>query len=76
MLEFVKLVQQALPVSVNGVHVGVVTFGTEAEVNVDFNVHFNQESFNGAIDGINYAGKNSFSLSISSIAVSSSLDLQ
>lgn len=56
MLEFVKLVQKALPVSVDGIHVGVETFGSEAEVNVDFNVHFNQESFSGAIDGINYPG--------------------
>lgn len=56
MLEFVKKVQKALPTSVNGVHFGVVTYGSEAEVNIDFNVHFIQESFDSAIEGINYPG--------------------
>lgn len=56
LLEFVKEVQRALPISVNGIHLGVVTYGDEAEANMDFNINFSQENFESAIDGINYPG--------------------
>lgn len=59
-LEFVKEVLRSFPVSNEGVHAGLITYGKNARLNIDFNTLPDQTGTEAAIDTISYPGTESY----------------
>jgi len=58
-LEFVKEIFRSFPVSSEGVHAGLITYGTNARLNIAFNTLLDQPHIETAIDNIPYPGTES-----------------
>ena len=55
-LQFVKEVFRSFPVSSEGVHAGLITYGTNARLNINFDSLVDQPGIEAAIDTISYPG--------------------
>lgn len=55
-LEFVKEIFRSFPVSSEGVHAGLITYGTNARLNINFDTLLDQSRIEAAIDTISYPG--------------------
>ena len=55
-LEFVKDIFRSFPVSMDGVHAGLITYGTNARLNINFDSLLDQLRIEAAIDTISYPG--------------------
>ena len=55
-LQFVKEVFRSFPVSSEGVHAGLITYGTNARLNINFDSLLDQPGIEAAIDTISYPG--------------------
>lgn len=59
-LEFVKEIFRSFPVSSEGVHAGLITYGTNARLNINFDTLLDQSRIEAAIDTISYPGTESY----------------
>ena len=55
-LQFVKEIFRSFPVSSEGVHAGLITYGTNARLNINFDSLLDQPGIEAAIDTISYPG--------------------
>ena len=55
-LQFVKEVFRSFPVSSEGVHAGLITYGTNARLNINFDSLLDQPGIEAVIDTISYPG--------------------
>lgn len=55
-LEFVKEMFRSFPVSSEGVHAGLITYGTNARLNINFDTLLDQPRIEAVIDTISYPG--------------------
>ena len=55
-LQFVKELFRSFPVSSEGVHAGLITYGTDARLNINFASLLDQPRIEAAIDTISYPG--------------------
>lgn len=55
-LQFVKEIFRSFPVSIEGVHAGLITYGTNARLNINFDSLLDQPRIEAAIDTISYPG--------------------
>ena len=58
-LEFVKEILRSFPVSISGVHAGLVTYGENARLNFNFDTVLDQSSVESTIDAVSYPGTES-----------------
>lgn len=59
-LEFVKEILRSFPVSSEGVHAGLITYGKNARLSFNFDTLLDQSSIEAAIDTISYPGTESY----------------
>ena len=58
-LEFVKEVLRSFPVSIDGVHAGLITYGEKSRLNFNFDTVLDQPTIETAIDSVSYPGTES-----------------
>lgn len=58
-LEFVKEILRSFPVSIGGVHAGLITYGENARMNFNFDTVLDQSSLESTIDSVSYPGTES-----------------
>ena len=59
-LEFVKEILRLFPVSTEGVHAGLITYGRNARLNINFDKVLDQYGIETVIDTISYPGTESY----------------
>lgn len=58
-LEFVKEVLRSFPVSIDGVHAGLITYGEKSRLNFNFDTVLDQPTIETTIDSVSYPGTES-----------------
>lgn len=58
-LEFVKEILQSFPVSRDGVHAGLITYGEDSRLNFNFDTVLDQSNIGTTIDSVSYPGTES-----------------
>ena len=55
-LEFVKDILRSFPVSIDGVHSGLITYGEISQLDFNFDTVFDQPTIESSIDSVSYPG--------------------